>query len=277
MSLEALTAIWRSPPCSGGDLLCLLAIADNADESGYAWPSMGTIARKAAMSERGARKCIKSLTDAGLIEVEIGGGRGKSNGYQITTNGMGETAKHNKAEQYSGNNVPSIDAVNPEQRGINPEQSRHKPGTPVPPNPIEPSEEQVGSSSARDGELLSFREIVLEAMGHDKSGVTATGQVVCNPTQMLEVNRWKDDLGLSEQEIISVIEATVCRSGPPSTPKYYSQAMQRFAGEKAAPKLQPTEGGSYDNRSHNRLPHRSDHRPDAALEQIARLAGIGRA
>lgn len=142
MSLDVLTAIWRDPPCKGGDLLCLLAIADNADEFGYAWPSVETIARKAAMSERGAQKCLAKLSEAGLVTVEIGGGRGKSNAYQITTNGIGETASHKKGEQNSPNTVHPLKGINPEQSDINPEQSCNKPRTPVHPNSKEPSYEQ---------------------------------------------------------------------------------------------------------------------------------------
>lgn len=100
MSLDVLTAVWRSPPCKGGELLCLLAIADNADDYGYAWPSVATIARKAAMSERGARKCLTKLVEAGLITIEVGGGRKKTNAYQITTNGIGSKVKHNNPELY---------------------------------------------------------------------------------------------------------------------------------------------------------------------------------
>jgi len=73
MSLDVLTAIWKDPPCKAGDLLCLLAIADNADENGYSWPSISTIARKAAMSERGAQKCLKKLAKLGLISINPGG------------------------------------------------------------------------------------------------------------------------------------------------------------------------------------------------------------
>ena len=139
MSLDVLTAIWKHPPCKGGDLLCLLAIADNADDLGYAWPSIQTIARKAAMSERGAQKCVAKLVNAGLVTVEIGGGRGKSNAYQITTNGIGETLEHKNPEQYSPNTVHPLGGINPERCDINPEQSDTKPRTPVHPNSQEPS------------------------------------------------------------------------------------------------------------------------------------------
>ncbi|MEM8976286.1 MAG: helix-turn-helix domain-containing protein [Pseudomonadota bacterium] len=142
MSLQALTAIWNRPPCKGGDLLCLLAIADNADDDGFAWPSVETIARKAAMSERGARKCIRKLIEMGLVEVKAGGGRNKTNAYQITTNGMGDVPDHINPEQNTGNSVQGLRERNPEQSCINPEQSDRKPGTPVQGNSHEPSLEQ---------------------------------------------------------------------------------------------------------------------------------------
>lgn len=142
MSLAALTAIWKDPPCGRGELLCLLAIADNADDNGYAWPSIETIAHKSKMSERGARKCIAKLSDAGLLVVKIGGGRGKSNSYQITTNGMGGVTGYTNPEQNTLNNVHPLNSINPERRDINPEQNDTKPGTPVPPNSQEPSLEQ---------------------------------------------------------------------------------------------------------------------------------------
>ncbi len=141
MSIGVLTEIWRKPPCKGGDLLCLLAIADNADDEGYAWPSMKSIARKAAMSERGAQKCVKKLSDMGLIRIDVGGGRNKTNGYQITTNGIGEDPEYTNPEQNTPNGGSPFTPINPEQTRINPEQSNAKPRTPVHPNHQEPSSE----------------------------------------------------------------------------------------------------------------------------------------
>lgn len=141
MSLDVLTAIWRAPPCKGGDLLCLLAIADNADDKGYAWPSVSTIAKKAAMGERGAQKCIRNLAENGLLIVNSGGGRNKTNAYQITTNGIGEEHKHINPEQNTPPPGSPFSKINPEQDDINPEPPFAKPRTPVHPNSQEPSKE----------------------------------------------------------------------------------------------------------------------------------------
>lgn len=165
MSLKVLTAIWENPPCGGGDLLCLLAIADNANDAGYAWPALATIARKAVMSERGVQKCIRKLEKSGLIRVDYGGGRHNSNRYMITTNGIGDDANHKKGEQDTTNYVHPSEGENPEQSGVNPEQNTAndgcegdenpeqrgrnpeqrgtKPRTPVHPNRKEPSLEPL--------------------------------------------------------------------------------------------------------------------------------------
>jgi len=41
-----------------------------------------------------------------------------------------------------------------------------------------------------------------------------------------------------------------------------------------SPQFQAINGGDHDQRNYNTPPHGHTHRPDAALEQIARLAGI---
>jgi predicted XRE-type DNA-binding protein len=161
---------------------------------------------------------------------------------------MGEGLQHKNPDQNTPNAVRPSKGVNPEQSNTNPEQSCNKPRTPVHPNPIEPSIEQNDDDEgACEFEDLTFREKVLLAMGHDRTGLTATGRIVCNPSQMIEVNRWIDDLALSQQEILMVIEATPCREGAPSSPKFYTHEMQKFAGEKVKPKLQPiaTQGGGH--------------------------------
>lgn len=171
MSLDVLTAIWRAPPCKGGDLLCLLAIADNADERGFAWPSIKTIATKAAMSERGAQKCLAKLSDAGLLSVEIGGGRGKSNAYQITTNGISEHLKHNNPEQSSPNRVHPLETINPEQSDINPEQNDAKPRTPVHPNRKGTAKEPCVSAKASPHTDFDFDDLVKQFLSqHPRPG-----------------------------------------------------------------------------------------------------------
>lgn len=64
-----MTEVWSSAPVSGGELLVLLSLADAAgDDHRMAWISVPTIAKKARMKERQTYNCLKSLTEAGLLE-----------------------------------------------------------------------------------------------------------------------------------------------------------------------------------------------------------------
>ena len=50
MSLRAITAVWENSKAMGTLLLLQLAIADNANDSGLAWPGIDYLARKSRMS-----------------------------------------------------------------------------------------------------------------------------------------------------------------------------------------------------------------------------------
>ena len=70
MAIQEMVSVWKHSRSSGGTLLLLLAIADNANEdSGLAWPSIETLARKTRMSERQVQRCIQ--TAEGLEELEV--------------------------------------------------------------------------------------------------------------------------------------------------------------------------------------------------------------
>ena len=63
----------------------LMALADQADENGYCWPSQALIAEKVVMGERTVRRHIATLRDLGLLSViHRSSTRGRrSNGYQL--------------------------------------------------------------------------------------------------------------------------------------------------------------------------------------------------
>jgi len=47
----------------------LVALADQADDYGYCWPSQKTIAKKVCQGERTVRRHIATLRDLGLLTV----------------------------------------------------------------------------------------------------------------------------------------------------------------------------------------------------------------
>ena len=100
MSIHVMSMVWRHGPEDRGELLVLLALADFADDDGYCWPAMQTIADRARMTDRGVRKIVRRLEESGWLSVRKGGGRGGSNGYHI--------ARHPPVnpEPETGNTVP---------------------------------------------------------------------------------------------------------------------------------------------------------------------------
>lgn len=85
MSIKAMNWAWEQnlPP---GSKLVLMALADNADDQGYCWPKIKTIAAKCCVSERTAQRTVKDLLDSGLLKISARfnalGGQ-VSNGYTL--------------------------------------------------------------------------------------------------------------------------------------------------------------------------------------------------
>ena len=90
---------------------------------------------------------------------------------------------------------------------------------------------------------LSEREEALVAMGHDPTGVTANGRIVGGLVDMEEKRRWRDELGLTNDQQISVIREIVAgkRDGPPVSFRYFTPAMRRLASELKRESLQPAQ------------------------------------
>ncbi|RME58370.1 helix-turn-helix domain-containing protein [Candidatus Parcubacteria bacterium] len=90
MSLSASTNAWKSTT-SGTKKLVLLALADEADDWGYCYPSIPYIARRCNVSERTVYRAIDDLIANGDVrQIRSGGGRnmqgkGYSNVYQVIT------------------------------------------------------------------------------------------------------------------------------------------------------------------------------------------------
>ncbi|HEV8035935.1 hypothetical protein, partial [Yoonia sp.] len=139
-----------------------------------------------------------------------------------------------------------------------------------------------GGGGAGANAALTHREKLIAAMGIDPSRpiVSTSGKSIGGQADMLEAGRWAS-LGITESEQVAVIAETTAnkRDGPPNSFKYFTPAMQRFAADKASAQtpLTPIDGGINDQRTARNTPPANgrSNRVDPALEQIARLAGIG--
>jgi hypothetical protein len=67
MSIRLMAEAWERAPVDGGALLVLLALCDYANDTGTAWPAVGSLARRARLSTRQARTILRRLELAGLV------------------------------------------------------------------------------------------------------------------------------------------------------------------------------------------------------------------
>lgn len=84
MCIYTSQAVWQKSISKGGARLVLLCIADHTNDKGLSWPSTGTIAREANISERQITRALAELDKLGELEiVQKGDGRGNSSVYRI--------------------------------------------------------------------------------------------------------------------------------------------------------------------------------------------------
>ncbi|WP_296763737.1 DUF1376 domain-containing protein [Sediminimonas sp.] len=143
---------------------------------------------------------------------------------------------------------------------------------------------EVAPSDQPDPQADTWREKLCEAMRLDPTSLTPGGRIAGSQSDMFEARKWETDLGLTKMEILRQVREVAAKRtlGPPNSFKYYTPAMRDLAAQKAAPKLQPIEGGTdvgqqgYTVQGQQpAIPHRPQNRPNAALENIARLARLG--
>ena len=82
MSTIIMSHCWPMVGMSPAQKAVLISLADQANDDGYCWPSVGTIAKRTCLSERAVQGAIKWLQAAGLLGASER--RGTSSVYQIT-------------------------------------------------------------------------------------------------------------------------------------------------------------------------------------------------
>lgn len=115
MSLDALNAVWKHSEQSGAQLLLLLAIADNANDDGFAFPSYKYLAAKSRMSKRTVQRAVSRLLDTDELSLNSSGTWGTSNVYAVNLAVL--RAKPNRISQVDTSRPPgqvATQVVNPD-------------------------------------------------------------------------------------------------------------------------------------------------------------------
>lgn len=172
MSIRKSTEVWEKSKQKGAGLLVMLAIADFANDDGFAWPSVPTLARKSRVTVRGAQKIVSNCIAAGELEVERGAGPRGTNLYHILLSQPQKTLVPTESpERRSGGEQHSD--VNRGTKGANADASAGE--LPFARSVIDPSDGSVRGSQrdARPVALVTNRK-----PGKQKTAKTKTGKCV---------------------------------------------------------------------------------------------------
>ena len=101
-----MTTVWMKAPVEGGELLLLLALADNANDDGVAFPSVSYLARKARMTGRNVQLCLRKLESKGLMRVIPNAGMSGTNKYRLELKTIEQFRNvQDSAEDAGGENI----------------------------------------------------------------------------------------------------------------------------------------------------------------------------
>lgn len=109
MSVYRLSAVWQHSKQTFGPLLVMLALADFADDTGFCYPSVGTIALKSRLSKRQVQRILPRLIRSGELLIERKGGFHKgqnwANQYRVTLGGVCEPIVNKRGDKLSWGDI----------------------------------------------------------------------------------------------------------------------------------------------------------------------------
>lgn len=79
-----MSAVWDIEDIDSSECLVLIALADHADDMGRCYPSIGRLAKRTKLSDRGVQKVISRLIEKGFVTVTPCAGQGGANLYTVT-------------------------------------------------------------------------------------------------------------------------------------------------------------------------------------------------
>lgn len=146
MSIRLMTRVWADDELKRrADLLVMLAIADFANDTGTAWPSIDTLAKKSRCTDRAVQKVVTGLIRSRKLMVERGKGPHGTNLYRVIAYGVNSVHPELKGSTSSPSGVNSqVPPVHPIRQ--EPSEVRQKPPQAPPKSPSGGSDKNVGKS-----------------------------------------------------------------------------------------------------------------------------------
>lgn len=85
MSIQVISRVLSGAPVGPVKTLLLVVMADFADDDGWCYPSVATLARKVRISERTVQRAMREMQADGLLDILENAGPGGSNRYRVNT------------------------------------------------------------------------------------------------------------------------------------------------------------------------------------------------
>jgi hypothetical protein len=95
MAISEMNRVWEHSTQKGSNLLLLLAIADNANSWGYAFPGIAYLAKKTRMSERQVRRNLEEIAADGELYIDR---TARQHGYLVLTGLPNEEIQTRRAQ-----------------------------------------------------------------------------------------------------------------------------------------------------------------------------------
>jgi hypothetical protein len=86
MSIRVMSKVWEFFPRGGSELLTILALADWADDDGFCFPAVASVAKKTRVTRSAAQRSLHRLLNSGFVEVvgnANGGPPGNTRKYRV--------------------------------------------------------------------------------------------------------------------------------------------------------------------------------------------------
>jgi hypothetical protein len=145
MSISNVAQVRSSSKSTRSARTLLLIIASHVNpDTGWAWPSLATLARETAVTVQHVIRLIRGLEALGELEVRRGHGRGHVNFYRILEIPVESNTSMTKKSNISGERKSNIsDGENLTSRFVKSKREREKKGAPPAPFSLSPDKPEM--------------------------------------------------------------------------------------------------------------------------------------
>lgn len=131
MSIKVMSQVWEVEGIDSSECLVLIALADHADDQGRCYPSIGRLAKRTKLSDRGVQKVISRLIEKGFVTVSPCAGQGGSNLYTVTATPEPRSPLNDVHPRTSFTTPPNHVRETPEPRSPKPSRTTIEPSESV--------------------------------------------------------------------------------------------------------------------------------------------------